>query len=307
MAKKQLYLCVDRPVPFEHKIEAGKIAIDESKLNEPPPLILPPGASFHPIKMALFTGKMWDNRTKRTVGVKFLDGTKKQKAQTQKYASVWSQFANIDFNFKAGANAEIRVSFVADAGSWSALGVDCLVRSAFPKSEPTMNFGWLRDDTAEEEWRRVVLHEFGHALGAIHEHQNPKGGLQWNLPAVYKSFSGPPNNWSKADIDFNIVQKYSATQLNATEFDADSIMLYAFPAELLLSKVATHNNTDLSARDKSFIAERYPKQAPKPKGMAAIAAASSPRLTIAAPASRFATVAGVAGSPAAVAPRARVR
>lgn len=33
-----------------------------------------------------------------------------------------------------------------------------------------MHFGWLRDDTDDVEWRRVVVHEFGHALGAIHEH-----------------------------------------------------------------------------------------------------------------------------------------
>ncbi len=30
-----------------------------------------------------------------------------------------------------------------------------------------MNFGWLEDDTDDEEYRRVVLHEFGHALVAF--------------------------------------------------------------------------------------------------------------------------------------------
>jgi len=309
MAKKTpLYLCYDRPVALQHKVDAAKLAIDENKLNEPPPLTLAPGASFHPFKMALFTGKMWDKKG-RTLGVKFLDGTKKQRSQTQKYATVWSTFANITFNFKAGANAEIRVSFAADPGSWSACGTDCLLRNAFPKNEATMNFGWLRDDTSEEEWRRVVLHEFGHALGAIHEHQNPKGGIQWNLPAVYKAFSGPPNNWSKADIDFNIVQKYSADQLNATNYDSASIMLYHFPPELLLSHIETPNNTDLSTQDKAFIGTNYPKAAvPKPKAAPAIAAAKEPRLSVSAPPpSRFATLSGVAGSPAATAQPRRAR
>jgi hypothetical protein len=103
-----------------------------------------------------------------------------------------------------------------------------------------------------------VVHEFGHALGAIHEHQNPKSGIKWNLPAVYKYFSGPPNNWSKKEIDYNIVQKYSLDQLNGTSFDIKSIMLYAFPPELVLNGKGTPENTDLSATDKKFIGKIYP-------------------------------------------------
>ena len=33
--------------------------------------------------------------------------------------------------------------------------------------------------------RPTVLHEFGHALGLIHEHQSPfKGGFEWNREEV---------------------------------------------------------------------------------------------------------------------------
>ena len=220
-------ICFDRPLPSHHKLEAARLAMGENKFNEPPPIILPAGVSFHPLKMAILTGKRWENG--RKIGVRFLDGSAKQRTLTQKYANVWSKYANVRLDFNAGAKAEIRVSFAADPGSWSAVGTDCLVRSAFPLSEATMNFGWLRDGTDSDEWRRVVTHEFGHALGAIHEHQNPSGGIKWNLSAVYRTFSGPPNNWTKAEIDFNIVQKYSMTQLNATKFDIKSIMLYSFP------------------------------------------------------------------------------
>jgi hypothetical protein len=280
MAKKKtpLYLCFDRPVGMQHQVAAASAAISENKGNEPPPLILGPGASPHPLKMALFTGKMWP-KTGRTLGVRFLDGSKTQRKLAQKYANEWSQFANVTFKFNAGASSEIRISFQADPGSWSAVGTDCLVSGTFPKNEATMNFGWLRDDTDPVEWRRVVVHEFGHALGAIHEHQNPKGGIQWNLPAVYAAFSGPPNNWSKADIDFNIVQKYSITQLNATEYDPKSIMLYSFPATLIVGGVATANNTDLSDADKAFIGTNYPKKgAAKPaKPVHGVAAAAAPK------------------------------
>ena len=60
---------------------------------------------------------------------------------------------------------------------------------------------------------------FGHAIGAIHEHQNPDGGIQWNEPAVLKYFSGWPNNWDEATIGFNILDRYTSNQLNGTKFD----------------------------------------------------------------------------------------
>lgn len=262
-----LRLCVDRPIPAESRMDAAVLAMAETAENEPPPLVIPPGHVIGPAEIAVFAGKKWANG--RKVGVKFLDGTKTQKTKTQKHAEVWEQFANINFDFNAGAKAEIRISF-KEKGSWSALGTDCLITSAFPKSKPTMNYGWLKDNSDENEWRRVVLHEFGHALGAIHEHQNPSGGIKWNLKEVYRVFSGPPNNWTKQQIDFNIVQKYALNQLNASSFDKNSIMLYAFPGTLIVGGAATKNNTDLSALDKEFIAGLYPKSAPQ--------AASAPRL-----------------------------
>lgn len=274
----ELRLCVDRPIPETSTMDAAILAMAENHDNEPPPLVIRPGAAVHPVEMALFTTKKWANG--RKLGVRFLDGTKKQKTQTQKYAEMWEQFANVNFDFSAGAKAEIRISF-KEVGSWSALGTDCLVAQWFPKSKPTMNYGWLKDDSAEAEWRRVVLHEFGHALGAIHEHQNPSGGIRWNLPEVYRVFSGPPNNWDKAKIDFNIVQKYSMTQLNATQYDSKSIMLYSFPGNLIVGGQATPNNTDVSAMDKKFIGEMYPKPAPRRKAAAAaLEAVEAPMIPI---------------------------
>lgn len=294
MARKKpdlndLRLCVDRPLPEEARMDAAVLAMSETRENEPPPLVIPPGSVIGPAEIAVFAGKKWANG--RKVGIKFLDGTKVQKAKTQKHAEVWEQFANVNFDFNAGAKAEIRISF-KEPGSWSALGTDCL-HGSFAK-KPTMNYGWLKDDSDEDEWRRVVLHEFGHALGAIHEHQNPDGGIQWNLKEVYRVFSGPPNKWDKAKIDFNIVQKYSLNQLNASKYDPKSIMLYAFPGSLIVGGVGTDSNDDLSTQDKKFIASLYPKTtaAKTPK------AAGTPRLSVAAAAPMAMAEAAPAAPPA---------
>jgi hypothetical protein len=256
----ELRLCVDRVVPQDHKVTAATLAVEENKQNKPI-VHVPAGASFHPLKMAILTGKKWENGRKLTVS--FLDGSATQKQKTQKHAESWMQYANIALEFGNKADADVRISFVADSGSWSGVGTDNLLREAFPLDQPTMNFGWLRDTTEDDEWRRVVVHEFGHALGAIHEHQNPKGGIKWNEQAVLQAFSGPPNNWSEADIRFNILDKYSIDQLNATKFDIKSIMLYAFPPSFILGGApgGTPNNTKMSSGDKKFIAQMYPKGA----------------------------------------------
>jgi hypothetical protein len=75
---------------------------------------------------------------------------------------------------------------------------------------------------------------------------------------VYAYFSGPPNNWSKADIDNNVVGKYSVDQLNASKYDPNSIMLYHFDGALIKSGKPTKFNTKLSTGDKRFIRTQYP-------------------------------------------------
>src|ERR1051325_4904307 len=118
---------------------------------------------FHTLsRMALVNSKKWPNGA--TVKVKFLDGSAKMKKNVQKHAHHWEDYANIKFKFVNTGDAEIRVSFYADAGSWSAVGRDALNTSYFPAHQPTMNYGWLRDDTDDAEYARVVLHEFGHSL-----------------------------------------------------------------------------------------------------------------------------------------------
>jgi hypothetical protein len=207
-------------------------------------------------RMAVINIKKWEAGHKLTC--RFLDGDSLQQDKVIEKAKIWESYANVQLEFGDDPNAEVRISFVADSGSWSAIGQDCLVTSYFPKDKPTMNFGWLRDDTDDREYERVVVHEFGHALGCIHEHQSPRENLQWNKATVYKTFSGPPNNWSRAEIDHNILQKYSPEGISATSFDRKSIMLYQFDAALFTNHKGTPLNFELSKLDEKMIGTMYP-------------------------------------------------
>lgn len=209
-----------------------------------------------PLRMALIRMKMWPRG--RILKCRFLDGDTTQRKKVEAKAHIWENYANIKLKFVTAGEAEIRISFTADPGSWSAVGTDALVEDYFPKYQPTMNFGWLKADTTDTEYERVAVHEFGHALGCIHEHQNPAANLKWNKPEVYRVFSGPPNFWTKEQIDHNIFARYSKIQTNFTVFDPDSIMLYAFPDSFFQNGKGTKSNTHLSKKDKEFIAQMYP-------------------------------------------------
>jgi hypothetical protein len=207
-------------------------------------------------RIAVVRLKKWPNGTE--INCRFLDGSPTQKKKVEDKAHIWERYVNIKLKFVDTGPAEVRISFLADPGSWSAVGTDALNLPYFPLHEPTMNFGWLEDDTDDGEYNRVVLHEFGHALGAIHEHQSPGATLKWNTDEVYRVYSGPPNFWSREDIDHNILRKYSKEQMNWTAFDEKSIMLYELPGSLFEDGKGTPSNKDLSDNDKKFMGEMYP-------------------------------------------------
>jgi hypothetical protein len=197
--------------------------------------------------------KTWMNGV--TLNVTFIGGTASEKATVREQAGWWMEVANLSFVFGNSPDAEIRIAFDQNDGAWSYIGTDC---KEIPKNEPTMNLGFLDGGTA--------AHEFGHAIGLAHEHQNPAGGIQWNEQVVISELAKPPNSWDEEMVRHNVLNKYSVDQIKGTKFDPDSIMLYFFPASWTLNGIGTKENDILSSMDKEFIAgaQMYPK--PDPDG-----------------------------------------
>ncbi len=204
-------------------------------------------------RAALVKDAKWASASKITIS--FLDGDESIKDRVRKVAKEWvgPGMANLTLDFQNGGNTHIRISF-KNSGSWSLIGTWC----KHEKVKPTMNFGWLTPATKDEELRRVVLHEFGHALGLVHEHQNPGGTIPWNKSAVYKDLSGPPNNWDRQTIDTNMFTVRDRKETNFTLVDAKSIMMYPIPKSWTDGTFSVGLNSELSDIDKQFIRQQYP-------------------------------------------------
>lgn len=201
------------------------------------------------------------------IRVKFLDGSQFVRNKVMENAEIWEEFANIDFVFVESGAAEIRVSFTMDKGSWSFMGKDSAVQSYIKKgnasefvrdaSGASMNFGWFNEKTPDEEFRRTTLHEFGHAIGLKHEHQNSNRNIEWNEEAVYAYFA--KQGWSREKTQSQVLALYGKdNEVTNGVYDPLSIMHYYYPPELVKGSLKIPANTALSANDKAIVSEMYP-------------------------------------------------
>src|SRR5262245_40145530 len=125
------------------------------------------------------------------VRVCFFGGSPETNEAVAKVASQWiadDVGLKLDFgkpesprqcNSQSGRENQIRVSY-DKPGYWSHIGQNAVVYAK--QDEASLNlsdFDKLKpEELAEGDVRGVVLHEFGHALGLLHEHQSPAGGCQ---------------------------------------------------------------------------------------------------------------------------------
>ncbi|KAL8710770.1 MAG: hypothetical protein Q9220_004788 [cf. Caloplaca sp. 1 TL-2023] len=234
-------------------------AVEENPRNGS--LTIPVGIDLGPMvpptdapSLAMYMGKFW--APGRQLKISFLSGSDWQKSKVKQYAPIWCKYANLSMTFVDNGPCDILIDFNPTLGSWSFYGTDS--GYFINQRKASMNLGWINENQKEENLRQVILHEFGHALGAIHEHESPFANIPWNKERVYKDLGGPPNNWDHAKVDSNMFTLYTLDKVEATAFDLNSIMLYHYAAEWTTNGKATPFNTDLSEGDKSYIRFVYP-------------------------------------------------
>lgn len=203
-----------------------------------------------------------------TIGICFFDGTQSARSNVAAVAREWIQHAHLSFDFGspgtfancgAAQPAQIRITFRTD-GYWSYVGSDSLhVR----EDRPTMGLRDLDRLSADSpEFRTIVLHEFGHAIGLEHEHQSSRSDCESEFNWDYLTEN---LGMSKQELERNMERFRDSRAYPSSEYDPDSIMHYSLPAEYFenpeTAQCFTEPVSTLSQQDKAGIAEAYPVQA----------------------------------------------
>jgi hypothetical protein len=192
-----------------------------------------------------------DRQVLRVQSLQSAPDTVLQKIRT--IAKMWEPIVNRTIKFVSSGYAEIRISF-ANSGSWSYIVTDAL---SIPADQPTMNFGWFNASTDDQEFRRTTVHEFGHALGMIHEHQHPLGNIPWDVNKVLAYYQ-QTQGWTPQEVWQQVLTPVSKTVLQYGLYHPKSIMHYPFPKELLTDPSrAVGWNTDYSSYDRLFMRYIY--------------------------------------------------
>jgi hypothetical protein len=157
-------------------------------------------------------------------------------------------------------NSDVRIMFVKELGAWSMVGTECF---KIPKNEATMCLGWIDSDSDYDDkiykgTGIVVLHEFGHMLGMIHEHSREDATIKWNEEFVIQTLGGPPNNWSLEDVKTQMFNTVKLNQFNGSKYDPNSAMHYFFPNNFFKNEPNLKKITQLSCLDKTWLNKQYP-------------------------------------------------
>ncbi|KAH7163357.1 hypothetical protein B0J13DRAFT_35327 [Dactylonectria estremocensis] len=204
----------------------------------------------------------WKTGQKLRIG--FLGGTPWQKGEVKKYAPEWTIYANLDFEFVDNEPYDITIDF-KPGRSFSLLGTESHKRARASPPQASMNLGWVKKTTKVQRYRSTILHEFGHALGRTHEHQNElrlryddANNIvgSWVIPKIYAAYA--KKGWSQQRVNTNLLAYCKGQLLTDHNFDRDSIMVYAFPEEFFEGGEAIVRKHELSYYDKGAMFVRYP-------------------------------------------------
>lgn len=184
-----------------------------------------------------------------TIGVHFLNGDEGQKELVRQSARQWLSGALgslVQFSFDVTRpRAQITINLQSDRNN-SIVG---RASADYAQSQATMNLFNMID--------HIIMHEFGHALGLNHEHQNPAVAIRWNKPAVIAEMA--KQGWTPEMCEQNIFTRFNSSYACVGDpgFNRNSIMLYPIPKSWTEDGFSSGTNASISAGDRSCMVGIY--------------------------------------------------
>ena len=118
----------------------------------------------------------------------------------------------------------------------------------------------------------TVIHEFGHALGMMHEHQNNlfnSNSINLDRDAVVRYYQNI--GMGEAEATVNVIDRYECNDKECdyagSKYDPKSIMLYYLPDDWVIGENPTYPNFVLSKTDKQWLGQNYPVEGHSKHGM----------------------------------------
>lgn len=193
---------------------------------------------------------------KTTLKVRFRNGSQWDKDTVEKIVKTHYHAVPMRIRFKFLKDGErgpsdIRIEFASHS--------ECTIGQA-ANNHPGETTMWLelhpKLRTSEErqaQRQSNILHEFGHALGMMHEHTHPDCKANWNY-RVLQAKTG----WSMQRVHNNY-RKLNYGEATLSQYDPESIMHYPInPGDTQSMVTRLPLNTVLSEGDKRFLMAIYP-------------------------------------------------
>jgi hypothetical protein len=240
--------------PHQH-VHAFVDAVAHNPFNLPPTPVNPDGTVPHPEYIALLRRSYW--RPGQQLRVAFLGGSDAINARVLSHMQAWATpgvpvpaFVGV----RIDEPSDIRVGYDRVGEYSSYIGTDCRLIAA---SRPTMMLGGFdRYDQPESEWRRVVRHETGHALGAVHEQLRPEIVGRLDPEKVYE-WAARTQGWGREMAYEQMLKPLNMGTVDATAVEETSVMCYFFSGDLTVDGRPIVGGSDITARDRQGMAKAY--------------------------------------------------